>query len=242
MIWCTHFCPLGYLFEISFFKGKKLNQKINRERRRFLIGLTIGIPGAILFNKTALPKNDTLDWPVLPPGAKDQNSFSSICSRCYACVNVCPTKVIKIKFPFKKKLSQFFQPELDTSESYCDEFCNACTRVCPSGAILPISLQKKKERQIGIAVINRKACLAWEDGQYCMVCDEFCPYHAIEVSLDKNQLPKPIVKPEICRGCGSCEQACPAIRMGKAIIVHGIEKQKQILLKTQLYLDKNLKK
>jgi len=143
MIWCTHVCPLGYTFEFSYQGQKKGLYKVNRERRQILAGLFIGVPGAILSRTFGLPGKKEEDYPVLPPGAKDQSSFSAICTRCYACVHVCPTRVLKVRFPRDRKLGQFFQPELDFNESYCDEFCHDCSKVCHSGAILPLSLELK---------------------------------------------------------------------------------------------------
>ncbi len=59
-----------------------------------------------------------------------------------------------------------------------------------------------------------------------MVCQEYCPYKAIEASYTEAGLPRPVVNPQVCRGCGACQNQCPAIRAGKAIIVHGVERQK----------------
>lgn len=231
MIWCTHLCPLGYSFEF-FFKGKKkVKDKVNHHRRQILTGLLIGIPGAILSKRFALGGNKEQNYAILPPGVKDQDSFSAVCTRCYACVHVCPTRVLTVKFPQNRTLGQFFQPELDTSMSYCDESCHDCSKVCPSGAILPLSLELKKNRQIGIARVEREGCLAWADKRFCMVCDEFCPYDAIETSMSNDKIPRPVVDENICRGCGSCQNACPAVRMGKAIRIYGIKTQRQLAAK-----------
>ncbi len=229
-IWCFHFCPLGYLFDLCHFKAPKPVWKRDETRRHIVLGLALGVPLALAAKKLAplAPSGPALK-PILPPGAADPQSFASLCSRCYACVNVCPTRVIKVKMPLGKRLGQFFHPELDTERTYCEEHCNQCSQVCPAGAIRPLTLDQKRSRQIGRANVIKKACLAWEDGEHCMVCQEFCPYFAIEASESPAGIPRPVVKPEVCRGCGACQSECPAVRMGKAIIVEGIEKQGQAI-------------
>ncbi len=224
MMWCTHICPLGYSFESSI--RIRQNVLFQNERREIIKGFVLALPSAFLFNKTALPDEKTQHLPVLPPGAVDQASFSNVCSRCYACVNVCPTEVIQIGFFKHRTLGQFFQPELATRTSYCDEFCNKCSIVCPTGAIRFLSLEDKKKQQIGVAVLDKESCLAWADDKFCMVCDEYCSYHAIEFEYREGRIPLPSVNKDICRGCGSCEYACPAIRNGKAIHVNGVYKQR----------------
>jgi len=150
-----------------------------------------------------------------------------VCTRCYACVNVCPTGVLRVGWPRSgRALLGWFQPELDAEAGACEEFCQACTRVCPTGAIRSLSEAEKRGRQIGVAQVRREACLAWTDGETCMVCQEFCPYHAIETDASAEGIPRPVVNPEQCRGCGYCQKECPSVRLGKAIHVHGLSEQR----------------
>jgi Pyruvate/2-oxoacid:ferredoxin oxidoreductase delta subunit len=60
-----------------------------------------------------------------------------------------------------------------------------------------------------------------------MVCDEFCPYQAIE-TVWRGEIACPEVIAEKCRGCGGCEHNCPAVRQGKAIFVHSANPQQFI--------------
>jgi len=57
-----------------------------------------------------------------------------------------------------------------------------------------------------------------------MVCDEYCPYNAIE-TVWKGDVACPVVNQDLCRGCGACESACPAFRAGKAIFVYATKPQ-----------------
>jgi formate hydrogenlyase subunit 6/NADH:ubiquinone oxidoreductase subunit I len=108
----------------------------------------------------------------------------------------------------------------DGYAGYCDEDCNECGKVCPTGAIGRLTLDAKRNTGIGIARIDRKLCIAWEKGSYCVVCDEHCPYKAIGL-VPRNGVNCPEVREDRCRGCGLCQVKCPALGT-KAIVVEGI--------------------
>ena len=236
MIWCTHLCPLGYLFELSHSLSKAGARKtFDRTRRQITAGICIGVPAAILARKFLPARRPGSPAPVLPPGAGDLQSFAATCTLCYACVNVCPGKVISAGSLFEQTPGELFQPRVKyfqsddrPDEGFCVESCNQCSQVCPSGALMPLTLRQKRQRKMGTAEIIRSACLAWTDGEYCMVCQEHCPYFAIELDLGETGVPRPVVNADICRGCGLCEHVCPAIRAGKAIIVRGVREQSHI--------------
>jgi ferredoxin len=238
MVWCSHLCPLGYWFELCRRARGWLSRRRSpapgataghdRTRREIVVGLALGLPLGALARFLALTKSSPARAPVLPPGASDPASFAAACSRCYACLNACPRGVIRVSSPVDRAPGQFFQPELDPAHGFCDEFCNRCSQVCASGALAPLSVDEKRARQIGVARVVREACLAWADGEYCMVCEEYCPYHAISPSEDQKGVPRPVVDEKLCRGCGLCQHECPATRAGKAIIVHGVERQRQL--------------
>ncbi|MGD9874634.1 MAG: 4Fe-4S dicluster domain-containing protein [Kiritimatiellia bacterium] len=230
MIWCTHFCPAGHCFDFFRNLRKSPTEAFSKERRELLAGLCIGLPAA--YAAAHLPDiGKKTQWlPALPPGAHDADQFGAICHRCYACVDSCPTGILRAGFRPDRPLVSWFQPEMNPNFGACEEFCDNCSRACPTGAIKKTNVDEKRMIQIGIAEVNREACLAWTDGEHCMVCDEFCPYGAIETSISETGIPRPIVNPEICRGCGFCQRECPAVRMGKAIIVRGLEKQRVLEL------------
>ncbi len=217
--WCTHLCPLGYSFDLMNRRSGK--KTFNRDRRQFLAGLGIGIPAALLLPKIIKGKSKPS---ILPPGATPK--FAETCTRCYACVAVCPTRIIRIKTG--GGLNELFMPELCFDRGACEEFCNRCTQVCPTGAIRVLAENAKRHRKIGEAQINRDACLSWTDDEYCMVCDEYCPYSAIATHTKGNGIPCPEMIPEACRGCGACEHNCPAVRDGKAILVSALTPQEKI--------------
>lgn len=217
-VWCTHLCPLGYCFDLTNMKNTK--QVFNRDRRQFLAGIGIGIPAALILPRIVEKESNPS---VLPPGATEQ--FAETCTRCYACVSVCPAKIIRVKYG--GGLNELFMPELCFDQGACEESCNQCSQVCPTGAIRTLTHKQKHSTQIGIAKIEKGKCLAWTDNEYCMVCDEYCPYRAIEIK-QRGNVSCPVINKDLCRGCGACESACPATRAGKAIFVHPVAPQQTV--------------
>lgn len=217
-VWCTHLCPLGYFFDLSNLKNTP--RVFNRDRRQFLAG--IGIGGAAAAILPTIGKSEP-GKSVLPPGATEQ--FAETCTRCYACISACPAGIIRVKAD--GGLRELHMPELYFDKGGCEEFCNLCSQVCPTGAIRRLTQDQKWRTQIGIARVEKEKCLAWADDEYCMVCDEFCPYSAIK-AIERGDVNCPEVDPEICRGCGACESACPAMRAGKAIFIHPLKPQQAI--------------
>ncbi len=231
-LWCTHICPLGYGFDFVHRLRKRLTRRAQSEtpvtgRREVLAGLVVGLPLAGLARALG-PLGPKAAPPVLPPGAGNPDRFAALCSRCYACVNACPTRVIQPAVAGGRPLLEAFAPVLDTDASYCEQFCTRCGEACPTGAIQSLTEDEKGLQQIGVARVIQDACLAWADGEYCMVCSEFCPYFAIDTDTSPDGLARPGVNPDRCRGCGSCHSECPAVRQGKAIVVDGIDRQARV--------------
>lgn len=138
--------------------------------------------------------------PLRPPGALDEAEFLSRCSRCGRCIKVCPSNCIR-SMPLSSGPALFLTPHIIAREARC-ELTQHCQQVCPTGAIArtPIS-----DVVMGIAEIDRSQCLGWAHGKLCLLCQEQCPQHAID-SDDKD---RPTVRPELCVGCGACENGCP---------------------------------
>jgi ferredoxin len=73
-----------------------------------------------------------------------------------------------------------------------------------------VSQEDRIWAKTGTAVISRQECLAWEHQKSCMVCDEVCPYKAVDFRLEKGiSVPVPRVNERKCAGCGYCEYYCP---------------------------------
>jgi polyferredoxin len=165
---------------------------------------------------------------IRPPGAQDEGRFLSRCLRCGECMKVCPTSGLQPTLA-EAGLEGLWTPVLKSRLGYCDYACHACGQVCPSGAIPPLPLPKKRAQVIGVAVIDKDRCLPWASDTPCIVCEEMCPVpeKAIELSgqrlitrADGSQdyLSRPKVIASRCIGCGICEYKCP-LEGASAIIV-----------------------
>jgi NAD-dependent dihydropyrimidine dehydrogenase PreA subunit len=77
---------------------------------------------------------------------------------------------------------------------YCGYGFNACGQICPSGAIPPLDLDRKRQAIIGVGVIDRN--------------------RLEEVAATDNRgeptiVQRPYVLQDLCIGCGICEYQCP---------------------------------
>lgn len=126
-------------------------------------------------------------------------------------MKVCPTHGLQ---PAKLQagFEGLYTPVLTPRIGGCEEQCNLCGQVCPTGAVRALSLEEKQYAVIGNAIIDRNRCIAWEQGKVCLICDEVCPYDAIDfrmVTDEKATLQRPYVIEDKCVGCGQCEHGCP---------------------------------
>jgi len=97
----------------------------------------------------------------------------------------------------------------------CEKDCTGCGKICPTSAIRNLSQEEKTYAKIGTAVIDKERCIAWAEQKNCLICDEACPYNAIDSiarTIDNISLLRPTVRKDICMGCGICESRCPVER------------------------------
>jgi polyferredoxin len=122
---------------------------------------------------------------VRPPGALPEIEFLSRCIKCGQCMRICPTNVIH-PAGLEGGLEGLWTPILNfrIGTSGCQHNCIACSHLCPTAAIRPLSLGERmgrnefKERgpiKIGTAFIDRGRCLPWSMDRPCIVCQENCP-------------------------------------------------------------------
>lgn len=231
--WCYRVCPLGFLLEGLGKAGRRILARGTYAaagsvagckpvhgvgRRIFLSALAGGIAGFTARSIFAGNKST-----IRPPGAIDEGRFTAICVRCGNCVTACPKKII---FPDmgESGIAGFMTPILKIESQYCVEWCHECSKVCPTGAIARVTLAEKNDICIGTARIEKPLCLAWARSQACMVCSEYCPYHAISLVVTENAVPSPVVDEKVCRGCGYCQVGCPA--EDKAIVIQGCRQER----------------
>lgn len=150
-----------------------------------------------------------------PPGSLVEAEFLKYCTRCYQCIDVCPTNAL-VPAGITGGIPNFGTPVLDWKKCI---FCMACIRTCPTGAIKKIS---RDDIKIGNAVINRTTCLTWTGQSKCSICYDACRYDAITL---ENEI-YPVVLDDLCTGCNACERRCPTDP--KSIVVN-YEKVKRFL-------------
>lgn len=155
-------------------------------------------------------KSPKREFPILPPGAQSAANFGEKCVACQLCVSACPSHVLAPS----ARLANFMQPEMNYERGYCAVDCVECSKVCPAGAIKPITAAEKSSIQIGRAIWHSERCIVNTDGMPCDNCFRQCPSGAIAMVLkdpkDAESKRIPVVDEARCIGCGACENLCPA--------------------------------
>ena len=138
---------------------------------------------------------------VRPPGAASHRALVAACDRCGRCLQACPYGIVT-PVPLAEGLVPYGTPMLSYRNGCCD-FCMRCVEACPTGAL---SYGGDRERDLGVAVVVKDACVAW-DWAGCTVCRDECPVEGA-ITLDGHD--RPVVHADYCDGCGKCERACPS--------------------------------
>jgi ferredoxin-type protein NapF len=177
-----------------------------------ILGLLCGL--AVKGRPLRKPSQGAQNRLIRPPGALAERNFTSICTGCGECFKVCPNNALQPAF-LEAGLAGLYTPRLVPRQGYCEEFCNFCGKVCPTGAIRYLPVEKKRLVRIGLARIDKARCIAWDKEKVCLVCNEQCSYQAITGDEKK----RPRIDEEKCTGCGICENKCP-VAGESAIIVY----------------------
>jgi NAD-dependent dihydropyrimidine dehydrogenase PreA subunit len=153
---------------------------------------------------------------IRPPGAAPR-AFNALCARCGNCMRACPYGLI-VPDLGASGVDGLFTPVLKfrslnpAQEQFCFQECNACTQVCPTGAIRALARPTTRSRP-------RSASRAWtgrpaspgRSANTASSARSLCPYQAI-IEKRHRGVNCPIVDEDKCRGCGACESQCPASR------------------------------
>ena len=165
---------------------------------------------------------------MMTPGSIEEDLFLKKCVRCGRCMEVCRTGGLQPCL-FQSGWEGIFTPRVVNRMKYdhggCDDSCNLCGQVCPTGAIRNLSLREKNFAKMGGASIDRERCIPWKIGEPCLACDEICPYDSIDIKMVEDEVGavlRPFVEEEKCMGCGLCERVCPV--EGESAIVVSPEK------------------
>lgn len=202
----------------GFFANRK-ESGFNLSRRVLVVAGLGGVGSRMLLNVHPLGLARTFNPELIrPPGSVSEDEFLARCIRCGECMKVCPTNAIQPTF-LEAGLVGMWSPILNMRLGYCEYECTLCTQVCPTDAIRELTLGEKTETRIGLAAFDRGRCLPWASARSCIVCEEHCPtptkaiwFEEVEVLNEEGEfvkLKQPHVNPELCIGCGICENKCP---------------------------------
>ena len=137
--------------------------------------------------------------PVRPPWALAEAQFLESCTRCTACVDICPTHLLV-------KGSGGF-PEADFTPGRAAEgctFCGDCLSACRDGALKKIDGQAAWS----LLAVFGEACLAAKK-VVCRTCGEACDVRAISFPPRLGGVSVPQLNADACTGCGACLADCP---------------------------------
>jgi MauM/NapG family ferredoxin protein len=203
----------------NFFDPPTKESRMDIGRRNLIAAGVAGLGSGLLFKSNPLSDGKNFQHGLIrPPGALDEDAFLGKCIRCGECMKVCPTNVIQFTM-LEAGLEGLWSPVLKTKERYCEYTCVMCSEVCPTGAIRKMTLPEKQVTRIGLAHVDKGRCLPYAYSRPCVICQEHCPLPEKAIWLEKATVARPDgkqvtvryphVNPELCIGCGVCQNKCP---------------------------------
>jgi len=226
-VWCRRICPLGATQDLLALLRRIVRRRVEHplhhapaERRRnplprrTVLAMVAGAGAAVAASRWAHGGTR----PLRPPGAIAEERFTGLCIRCGNCVRACPEKIVQPDLGLHG-VAGLLAPVVTFDYAYCQPDCNLCTQVCPSGAIVRLSLAEKEKAIIGLARVDMLACFLSQNIE-CAACAGACPYQAIRIDFNEDDYTSTIhIDPDACNGCGACEVICMT-SPAKAIRVH----------------------
>jgi ferredoxin len=208
-LWCARLCPLGGL-QILVWDIRRLFRRAPATPsagpaigRRHLLVAASGLGLGFLARQAAGAPEEK---PLRPPGALPEEGLKTTCCRCGNCARACPSRIIDSSMEVRDPLG-LLTPRLDFSRAYCLPSCDACGKVCPTGAIAPFDADQKSQLFIGNAKVRLDDCWVVK-GKECDRCVASCDYQAIRIGGGIFE-PVPEVDVSKCVGCGACAVVCP---------------------------------
>jgi ferredoxin-type protein NapG len=178
-------------------------------------------------------KQKSRHW-IRPPFARPELDFLLACTRCNACIEVCPHGVI-FPLPFSRGAEVAATPALDLLNKGC-HLCEdwPCVQACGDGALVLPEMAGEPDSEVAENAesgpdlkqrvfppilakveIDTTTCLPY-NGPECGACKGSCPVPGALQWQDE----KPSINSAACVGCALCREACivepKAVRVSSA--------------------------
>jgi len=233
---CGAVCPDKYKAITYRWRWKPYHTKVDYSKRQFL-NTTAASLGTLMLLSVNLNDRKAIAKQIRPPGALPEEDFRDKCIRCMECVRVCASNGACLQpAGLQNSLDDLWLPVANMRQGYCEYNCNLCTQVCPTDALIPLTLEEKQKTPIGLAHFNKNLCIPYDRNEDCLVCEEHCPTPDKAIKFDvrdytdpetgvTRKVKYPYVVKELCIGCGICEYKCPL--QGEAGIFVTIDHQQR---------------
>ena len=163
--------------------GEQTTPDLNR--RHVITAIAMGLAAAPMMRLNGSLASHWNPALIRPPGALNEAAFLSRCIKCGQCMRICPTNVIH-PATWQAGVEGFWTPVLNyrIGTSGCQHNCVACSHICPTAALRPLSVDERMGRnqyaargalRTGMAFVDHGRCLPWAMDTPCIVCQENCP-------------------------------------------------------------------
>jgi polyferredoxin len=232
---CGSVCPPKAKSITYRWRWKPYHSKVDYDRRRFITTSAASFAALGLIS-IGLKNRGNRKRIIRPPGSLAEDQFLDRCIRCLECVRICSSNGRCLQPDhIHNTVLELWAPTAVMREGYCEFNCNLCGQVCPTEAILPLSLEQKKATPMGLAYFDKNRCIPYVQNKNCLVCEEHCPTpeKAIQFEVKNFTLPDgssrkvkyPYVVRELCIGCGICETKCPLPDVSAIVVTSENEKR-----------------
>lgn len=215
---CENACPQKSI-SFSFGAPAPRSRRTDLKRRYLVQSGAVGLATLAFFRLSPAKSAQKAGNAKLirPPGSVGEEDFLRKCIKCGECMKVCITNGLQPTL-YQAGIEGIWSPVLVPRIGYCEFNCTLCGQVCPTDAIEKLDTEVKQKVKIGLAFFDLGRCLPHAFKIDCIVCEEHCPtspkailfeHRTVSDENGERELKLPYIDPEVCIGCGICENVCP---------------------------------